>query len=80
MTTIRRRSYPLTAAVGAWVKSAGHSVSLSSSPSAEAFLFAYEENAAFDILLSDIEVGSMNGVVQARLRPGIMLSKTLDKS
>lgn len=56
----------LTTAVGAWAKNAGHSVSLSSFPSAEAFLFAYEENAAFDILLLDIEMGSMNGVALAR--------------
>lgn len=36
-------------------------------PSAEAFLFRYEENKAFDILLLDIEMGGMSGVELAKL-------------
>ena len=35
-------------------------------PSAEAFLFRYEEEKAFDILLLDIEMGKMDGVTMAK--------------
>ena len=35
-------------------------------PSAEAFLFRYEEKADFDLLLLDIEMGGMDGVSMAR--------------
>ena len=35
-------------------------------PSAEAFLFAYEENQEYDILLLDIEMGGMSGVELAK--------------
>lgn len=35
-------------------------------PSAEAFLFRYEEEKAFDILLLDIEMGAMDGVTLAK--------------
>lgn len=35
-------------------------------PSAEAFLFAYEENSAVDVLFLDIEMGEMSGVELAK--------------
>jgi len=35
-------------------------------PSAESFLFRYEEDKAFDLLLLDIEMGRMDGVTMAR--------------
>ena len=35
-------------------------------PSAEAFLFHYEENKNYDVLLLDIEMGKMDGVTLAR--------------
>ena len=34
--------------------------------SAEGFLFHYEENAAYDMLLLDIEMGGMDGVSMAK--------------
>lgn len=35
-------------------------------PSAESFLFHYEENKSYDILLLDIEMGAMDGVTLAK--------------
>ncbi|MBQ7919021.1 MAG: response regulator transcription factor [Lachnospiraceae bacterium] len=35
-------------------------------PSAESFLFHYEENKSYDILLLDIEMGAMDGVALAK--------------
>ncbi len=35
-------------------------------PSAEAFLFAYDEDKNFDLLLLDVEMGGMDGVTMAR--------------
>lgn len=35
-------------------------------PSAESFLFKYEENKEYDILLLDIEMGQMDGVTMAK--------------
>ena len=35
-------------------------------PSAESFLFEYEENKEYDILLLDIEMGQMDGVTMAK--------------
>lgn len=49
-----------------WADSAGHVAHISHFPSAEAFLFQYEEEQGFDILLLDIEMGEMNGVELAR--------------
>lgn len=49
-----------------WAESAGHSLKISAFPSAEAFLFQYEEERDFDILLLDIEMREMNGVELAR--------------
>lgn len=49
-----------------WAEAAGHTVSLSVFPSAEAFLFWYEEEHNVDILLLDIEMGALNGVELAK--------------
>lgn len=49
-----------------WAQSLGHTARISLFPSAEAFLFQYEEEPDFDVLLLDIEMGEMNGVELAR--------------
>lgn len=49
-----------------WAEAAGHSLKIFTFPSAEAFLFQYEEEQDFDILLLDIEMKEMNGVDLAR--------------
>ncbi|MBD5495944.1 MAG: response regulator transcription factor [Lachnospiraceae bacterium] len=56
----------VAALVGCWAESEGHSLKISTFPSAEAFLFQYEEERDFDILLLDIEMKEMNGVELAR--------------
>lgn len=48
--------------VGHWADERGFAVHISTFESAESFLFTYEENKSFDILLLDIEMGKMNGV------------------
>ncbi len=54
-----------------WAEAAGHMTRITPFPSAEAFLFQYEEEPDFDLLLLDIEMGEMNGVDLAkRLRRG----------
>lgn len=61
----------VAALVSCWAKSAGHTAHVSRFPSAEAFLFQYEEESDFDILLMDIQMGEMNGVDLAkRVRSG----------
>lgn len=52
--------------VAQWARQTGLSVHTSLFPSAEAFLFQYEEERDFDILLLDIEMGGMDGVELAR--------------
>lgn len=54
----------VTALVRRWAESAGHSITLSVCPSAEAFLFRYDEEQDFDILLLDIELNEINGLHQ----------------
>lgn len=49
-----------------WAKAAGHSVRINTFPSAESFLFAYEDENDYDILLLDIEMGALNGVELAK--------------
>lgn len=56
----------VTLLVRHWAEEAGHNVSISSFSSAEAFLFQYEEERDFDMLLLDIEMGKMNGVELAK--------------
>ena len=50
-----------------WAKKRGHRVRIFLFPSAEAFLFQYEEEKDFDLLRLDIEMGKMNGVELARI-------------
>ena len=50
-----------------WSETNGHSVFSRSFPSAESFLFEYEENNNFDILLLDVEMGKMNGIELAKI-------------
>ena len=52
--------------VRAWGESRGESVALEMFPSAEAFLFAYDEDKNFDLLLLDVEMGGMDGVTMAK--------------
>lgn len=56
----------ISAFVARWAKESGHTAHILAFPSAEAFLFQYEEEKAFDILLLDIEMGEMNGVDLAK--------------
>lgn len=56
----------ISALVTRWADAAGHIAHILTFPSAEAFLFAYEEEKDFDILLLDIEMGEMNGVDLAK--------------
>ncbi len=59
------RSY-IEKMVRAWAEGADEPVEIHSFPSAEAFLFAYEEEKDYTILLLDIEMGGMDGVALAR--------------
>ena len=52
--------------VQAWGAASGHAVRVKSFLSAEAFLFAYEEDKTFDILLLDVEMGEMSGIALAK--------------
>lgn len=56
----------VTGLIGSWKKQTGTAVELLSFPSAEALLFAWEENRDMDILLLDIEMGEMSGLELAR--------------
>lgn len=56
----------ITGLVDAWAERARIPVSVRTFPSAEAFLFHYEENRDFDILLLDVEMGKLNGIDLAR--------------
>lgn len=61
----------VAALVTRWAESAGHAAGISAFPSAEAFLFRYEDEKDFDILLLDVEMGEMNGIDLAkRIRQG----------
>ncbi len=52
--------------VEGWAARRGHVVSVHLFASAEAFLFAYDEDKGFDILLLDIQMGKMDGVALAK--------------
>lgn len=56
----------LTPIVSAWSKENGHICEMRTFPSAEAFLFAYEDDNAYDILLLDIEMKHITGVDLAK--------------
>lgn len=52
----------LTRLTRQWAKVTETAVNIFSFPSAEAFLFEYEENKNFDIILLDIQMSGMNGI------------------
>ncbi len=52
--------------VSNWAKKKGEMMEVQTFASAEAFLFEYEEDKSFDILLLDIEMAEMDGVTLAR--------------
>lgn len=52
--------------VARWAEQSGIQARTALFPSAEAFLFQYEEERDFDILLLDVEMGGMDGVELAR--------------
>lgn len=56
----------LTSLVSSWSEREVHSCEICTFASAEAFLFEYEDDKAYDILLLDIEMGKMNGVELAK--------------
>lgn len=56
----------LFALVDAWAVRAGQRVALTAYASAEAFLFAYEQDKTTDILLLDVEMTGMSGVELAK--------------
>ena len=49
-----------------WGKYSGHVCELKTFSSAETFLFAYEEDKTYDILLLDVEMGEMSGIALAK--------------
>ena len=49
-----------------WAQEKGHTVTLKTFPSSEAFLFAREESKKTEMLLLDIEMGAMSGVELAK--------------
>lgn len=56
----------VTDLAGRWAELAGTQVEVERFPSAEAFLFRYEERKDFDVLLLDIEMTGMDGVELAK--------------
>ena len=56
----------LTSVVSAWSNENGHICEIRTFPSAEAFLFAYEDDNAYEILLLDIEMKHITGVDLAK--------------
>lgn len=52
--------------VRSWATESSYGITVEQFPSAEAFLFRYEDEKNYDILLLDIEMAHMNGVELAR--------------
>ena len=52
--------------VRVWAEAAGHTLSLRTFPSAEAFLFAYEDDCTYDLLLLDVEMKELSGIDLAK--------------
>lgn len=48
-----------------WAKATQHAANVSTFASAEAFLFKYEEDKSFDVLLLDIQMKAMDGIALA---------------
>ena len=61
-----------------WAAARSEEVACEIFPSAESFLFRFEEDKGFDILLLDIEMGRMDGVELAGSRGDILWN--LDKN
>ena len=59
------RAY-VAALIERWGRAAGMGVTVERYPSAESFLFAYEEDPSFDVLCLDIEMGEISGVELAK--------------
>ena len=57
----------LTSLLGEWAKQEGVLHQVETFESAEAFLFQYAADKAYDLLLLDIEMGAMNGVELAKI-------------
>lgn len=56
----------LAAMISVWSDATGHPCDIRTFPSAEAFLFAYEEDKVYDLLLLDIEMQGMSGIALAK--------------
>ncbi len=56
----------ITAIVKKWSEQFNHLCDVRGFPSAEAFLFAYEEEKAYDILLLDVEMKGISGIDLAK--------------
>lgn len=56
----------LNSVLSKWSNLCGHTCEVHRFPSAEAFLFAYEEDKAYDILLLDVKMKEMSGIELAR--------------
>lgn len=56
----------LRASVSAWAAGRGEPVAVLDFPSADAFLFAWEEDRCFDIVVLDIQMPGMDGMSLAR--------------
>ena len=56
----------LKAATEQWSRCFGHSCDICVFSSAEEFLFSYEEDKSFDILLLDVEMGEISGIALAK--------------
>ena len=56
----------ITSIVASWSTHEGRGCEIRTFASAEAFLFEYEEDKAYDILLLDVEMKNMNGIELAK--------------
>ena len=56
----------ITSIVSSWSAHEGHGCEIRTFASAEAFLFEYEKDKAYDILLLDVEMKNMNGIELAK--------------
>ena len=56
----------ITSLVSSWSTSEEHNCEIRTFPSAEAFLFEYEDDKAYDILLLDVEMKNITGIELAK--------------